>query len=115
MKLSAYCINCLVKRQLENITNHEDEELKSNYMKKVLSTISKADEQETAPVIIAKINKLHQEYFGVPYSFEALKKHYNILMLQKEESIWNKIQASDDSLLSVYCRINMVRFGSIVV
>jgi damage-control phosphatase, subfamily I len=115
MKLSAYCMNCLVKRQLENITNHEDEELKSKYMKRILYTISEANEQETAPIIFAKINKLHQEYFGEPYSFEALKKQYNIMMLQKEESIWNKIQASDDSLQEAlkYSRIgNYIDFGT---
>ncbi len=115
MKLSAYCMNCLVERQMENITNHEDEELKSNYMKRILCTISEAKEQETAPIIFAKINKLHQEYFGTPYSYEALKKQYNIQMLQKEGSIWDKIQASDDSLLEAlkYSRIgNYIDFGA---
>ena len=115
MKLSSYCMNCLVNRQMENIKDYEDEELKSNYMKRVLCTISEANEQETAPIIIAKINQLHQEYFGAPYSFEALKKQYNILMLQKEEGIWNKILASDDSLLEAlkYSRIgNYIDFGA---
>jgi len=115
MKLSASCMNCLVQRQMENIRHFEDEELKSNYMKKILSIISEANEHETAPVIIAKINKLHQEYFGSPYSFESLKKQYNILMLQKEESIWDKILASDDSLLEAlkYSRVgNYIDFGA---
>ncbi len=58
MKLSATCMNCLVQRQMENIRDFEDEELKSNYMRKVLSIISEANEHETSPVIIAKINKL---------------------------------------------------------
>ncbi len=113
--ISAYCMNCLVKRQMENISNHEDEELKSIYMKGVLCIISEANEQETAPVIIAKINKLYQKYFGAPYSYEALKKQYNTLMLQKEESIWEKIQSSDDSLLEAlkYSRAgNYIDFGA---
>ena len=115
MKLSATCMNCLVQRQMENIRDFEDEELKSNYMRKVLSIISEANEHETSPVIIAKINKLHQEYFNSPYSFDLLKKQYNLMMLQKEESIWSKIQASSDSLLEAmkYSRIgNYIDFSA---
>lgn len=115
MKLSATCMNCLVQKQMENIKDIEDEELKSNYMKKVLSIISEANEHETSPVIIAKINKLHQKYFNTPYSFDLLKKQYNLMMLQKEESIWSKIQASSDSLLEAmkYSRIgNYIDFSA---
>ena len=115
MKLSAYCMSCLVKRQLEQITDFKDEELKSIYMKRILSTISEAKEQETAPIIMPKINKLYQEYFGALYSYETIKKQYNNLMLHKEESIWNEIWASDDSLLEAlkYSRVgNYIDFGA---
>ncbi len=115
MKLSAYCMSCLVKRQLEQITDFKDEELKSIYMKRILSTISEAKEQETAPIIMPKINKLYQEYFGALYSYETIKKQYNNLMLHKEESIWNEIRASDDSLLEAlkYSRVgNYIDFGA---
>jgi hypothetical protein len=80
---------------MENIRDFEDEELKSNYMRKVLSIISEANEHETAPVIIAKINKLHQEYFNSPYSFDLLKKQYNLMMLQKKKAygVRYKLQA----------------------
>jgi uncharacterized protein with ATP-grasp and redox domains len=104
-----------VKRQAENIREFKDEELKSEYMKKVLTIISEAGEQETAPVIIAKINRLHQEYFGSPYSFEPLKKRYNTMMLQKEEAIWEKILSAGDSLLESlkYSRAgNYIDFGA---
>ena len=114
MKLSAYCMSCLVTRQQENIDRHEDEELKSNYMKKVLRTVSEAKEQESAPIIVAKLNKLYQEYFVESYSYEAIKKKYNNLLLQKEEIIWNNIQAADDSLLEAlkYSRAgNYIDFG----
>lgn len=115
MKLSAYCMNCLVKRQMENINEYNDEELKSIYMKKILSIIADTNEQETAPMIIAKINKIHKEYFGAEYSFEAIKQKYNTLLLQKEKSIWNKIKASNDSLLEAlkYSLIgNYIDFGA---
>lgn len=108
-------MSCLVKRQLEQITDFKDEELKSIYMKRILSTISEAKEQETAPIIMPKINKLYQEYFGALYSYETIKKQYNNLMLHKEESIWNEIRASDDSLLEAlkYSRVgNYIDFGA---
>lgn len=108
-------MNCLVNRQMDNIADINNEELKSNYMKNVLSIIANAKEQETAPVIIAKINKLHQKYFGSSYSFDELKMKYNLLMLQKEEQIWKQIQAYEDSLLAAlkYARIgNYIDFGA---
>jgi damage-control phosphatase, subfamily I len=115
MKLSALCMNCLIQRQMENIRYLEDEVIKSNYMKRIFSIISQANEYETAPAIIAKISKLHQEYFGSPYSFESLKEQYNSMMLQKEESIWDKILTSDDCLLEAlkYSRLgNYIDFGA---
>ena len=84
-------------------------------MRRVLSVISEANEHETAPVLIAKINQLHQEYFGLSYSFESLKKQYNMMMLQEEEYIWNKILTSEDRLLEAlkYARAgNYIDFGA---
>lgn len=115
MKLSALCMRCLVQRQLENICHIDDEEKKADYMRKVLFILSQADERETAPEVLVKVNALHQEYFGAPYSFEGLKKRYNHMMLQKKDSIWTNILNSDDSLKEAlkYARAgNYIDFGA---
>jgi hypothetical protein len=34
--MNAYCMNCIISRQLENIKDFEDEALKADYMKEVM-------------------------------------------------------------------------------
>lgn len=115
MKIGIDCMSCMIKRQMENMENYQDEELKAEYMKKVLKIISEAGEDLTAPVITAHINALHQEYFKVSYSFDELKEKYNSLLMEKEEDLYNKIKASKDSLLEAikYARVgNYIDFGA---
>ena len=115
MKLSAYCMQCMINRQMDSLENLNDEELKSDYMQEVLTIISEVNEDETAPITLVKINKLHMKYFGSPYSFEDLKIKYNQLMLQREHNIWNEIQSAEDGLLEAlkYARIgNYIDFGA---
>ncbi len=111
MKLSAYCMYCLVKRQEENIRDIKDEKLKSEYMREVLKIIADSAEEATAPVVIADINCLHQKYFGSSYSFERLKKEYNQHMLAKEPNIYKDILSSADPLLTA---LKIARAGNYI-
>ncbi len=115
MKLSAYCMFCLVQRQEENIRHIQDEKLKSEYMRDVLLIIAASPEDVTAPVVVADINRLHREYFGSAYSFDKLKLEYNQLMLEEEARIEQAIQTSDDPLLTAlkFARAgNYIDFGA---
>lgn len=108
-------MNCLVGRQMNKINDYEDEELKAKYMKNVLSIIAEADEKETAPEIYAQLNQLQQQYFGTSDDFRELKIKYNKLILQKEEAVWNRIQAAGDNLLEAlkYSSLgNYIDFGA---
>ena len=98
MKINSYCMGCLINRQLENIKDFNDEELKADYIKKVMGIIISADKDTSSAEILEPINELYQKYFGTPYDFKALKDKYNTLMLEKEDYIWNKIMSSADSL-----------------
>lgn len=111
MKLSSHCMYCLVKRQEESISSCKDENLKSKYMKEVLKIISNAEDKDTAPVIIAKINELHKKFFKTTYSFKKLKKDYNELMLNQENNIWNIIKSKEDKLL---CALKFARAGNYI-
>lgn len=113
--LSVECMYCLIKRQMEVLQNYEDEEKKSKYLKEVFRIIADAKENETAPVIIAYINELHETYFKKSYSFDALKKQYNELLLNKENIIEEFIQNTEDPLLTAikYARVgNYIDFGA---
>jgi len=106
---------CLVKRQMEKIEDYSDEDKKTRYLKEVMTIITDCADKYTAPVIISRINKLHQKYFNDTYSFEELKMQYNDLMIKMEPDISNKINNSEDKLLTAlkYARTgNYIDFGA---
>ena len=98
MKVSAECMHCLVKRQAENIKKYPDEEKKAEYLGKVLGIIAENAAEEPAPVLLSHIGRLHEEYFGKPFSFDELKKGYNAMLMEKETEIRQKISRADDPL-----------------
>ena len=98
MKVSAECMHCLVKRQADNIKKYPDEEKKAEYLGKVLGIIANGAVEEPAPVLLSHIGRLHEEYFGKPFSFDELKKGYNAMMLEKEAEIRQKISEAADPL-----------------
>ena len=98
MKVSAECMHCLVKRQAENIKKYPDEEKKAEYLGKVLGIIANGAAEEPAPVLLSHIGRLHEVYFGKPFSFDELKKGYNAMLMEREEEIRQKISKADDPL-----------------
>ena len=115
MKVSAECMHCLVKRQAENIKKYPDEEKKAEYLGKVLGIIANNAAEEPAPVLLSHIGRLHEEYFGKPFSFDELKKGYNAMLLEKEDEIRTKIsEAADPLVLALrFAQIgNFIDFGA---
>ena len=116
MKVSAECMHCLVKRQAENIKKYPDEEKKAEYLGKVLGIIADGAAEEPAPVLLSHIGRLHEEYFGKPFSFDELKKGYNAMLMEKEGEIRKKItEASDPLALALrFSQIgNYIDFGAL--
>lgn len=115
MKVSAECMHCLVKRQANNIKKYPDEEKKAEYLGKVLGIIANNAAEEPAPVLLSHIGRLHEEYFGKPFSFDELKKGYNAMMLEKENEIRGKIGEAQDPLALAlrFAQIgNFIDFGA---
>ncbi|MBQ9091865.1 MAG: DUF89 family protein, partial [Anaerotignum sp.] len=115
MKVSAECMHCLVKRQAENIKKYSDEEKKAEYLGKVLGIIAENAAEEPAPVLLSHIGRLHEAYFGKPFSFDELKKGYNAMLLEKENEIRVKIKEAADPLALAlrYAQIgNFIDFGA---
>ena len=116
MKVSAECMHCLVKRQAENIKKYPDEEKKAEYLGKVLGIIANGAAEEPAPVLLSHIGRLHEVYFGKPFSFEELKQGYNAMLLEKETEIRGKIRGASDPLALAlrYSQIgNYIDFGAL--
>ena len=99
MAISSFCIGCILKRQEERIRELPfSEEKKERFMKELCGMIASAPKDATAPVLVAEIRVLIQKYFNIVDSYEAEKKHFNQLMLDSEDVLWDMIESAEEPL-----------------
>lgn len=116
VRLNADCIMCLMKRQMKASEKAKDERERAQYLKEVMKIIGAASEDEVAPVVVSRMNQIHEKFFGKPYSFEKEKKDFNKLMLELEPEIEAEIDASQNPLQMAlkYARAgNYIDFGAL--
>lgn len=117
MKLNPYCMCCAVNKQEEKIRKFPDMDKKTEYMKKVMSILSSAEEQDCSPSLSVEIKKLYSEFWNCPpEDYTEIKKEFNQLMLNVEASVEEKIRTSADPLETalLYARIgNYIDFAAL--
>lgn len=117
MKLNPYCMCCAVNKQEEKIQKFPDMDKKTEYMKKVMSILSSAEEQDCSPSLSVEIKKLYSEFWNCPAEdYTEIKKEFNQLMLNVEASVEEKIRTSADPLETalLYARIgNYIDFAAL--
>ena len=117
MKLNPYCMCCAVNKQEEKIRKFPDMDKKTEYMKKVMSILSSAEEQDCSPSLSVEIKKLYSEFWNCPAEdYTEIKKEFNQLMLNVEASVEEKIRTSADPLETalLYARIgNYIDFAAL--
>ena len=117
MKLNPYCMCCAINKQEEKIRKFPDMDKKTEYMKKVMSILSSAEEQDCSPSLSVEIKKLYSEFWNCPAEdYTEIKKEFNQLMLNVEASVEEKIRTSADPLETalLYARIgNYIDFAAL--
>lgn len=108
---------CAVNKQEEKIRKFPDMDKKTEYMKKVMSILSSAEEQDCSPSLSVEIKKLYSEFWNCPVEdYTEIKKEFNQLMLNVEASVEEKIRTSADPLETalLYARIgNYIDFAAL--
>ena len=108
---------CAVNKQEEKIRKFPDMDKKTEYMKKVMSILSNAEEQDCSPSLSVEIKKLYSEFWNCPAEdYTEIKKEFNQLMLDVEASVEEKIRTSADPLETalLYARIgNYIDFAAL--
>lgn len=106
-----------VNKQEEKIRKFPDMDKKTEYMKKVMSILSSAEEQDCSPSLSVEIKKLYSEFWNCPAEdYTEIKKEFNQLMLNVEASVEEKIRTSADPLETalLYARIgNYIDFAAL--
>ncbi|MBO5238350.1 MAG: DUF89 family protein [Lachnospiraceae bacterium] len=108
MRIIESCAECLYDKQ-KHLT--EDE----RYLKEIKDIIDNRGEDDTSPYLVYRFNKVYQKYFGRQTSYKEIKKKYNDLVLSMEDSVRNRIEASEDPLAKalLYARVgNYIDFGA---
>ena len=117
MKLNPFCMCCAVNKQEEKIRKFPDMDKKTEYMKKVMSILSNAEEQDCSPSLSVEIKKLYSEFWNCSAEdYTEIKKEFNQLMLDAEASVEEKIRISADPLETalLYARIgNYIDFAAL--
>ena len=108
MRITESCAECLYDRQKRLTENKE-------YLAEIKSIIDNRGEDDTAPYLVYRFNKVYEKYFGKKASYKDIKQKYNDLVLAVEESIRKRIESSEDPLAKalVYARVgNYIDFGA---
>lgn len=117
MKLNPFCMCCALNKQEQKIRHYPDMEKKTEYMKKVMALIANTEEKDCAPSLSVDIQKLYSRFWDCPMEdFTEIKREYNQLMLNMEDSLENKIRKSEDPLEKslLYARIgNYIDFAAL--
>ena len=95
-RLHPECISCMTKVHLDKCPKDIAEEIKVEYMQKVLKILAEAPTKYGAPVIVRMIQQLQEDMLGIKQEYAEIKKHYNDIMMQYEEQVAEKMTESDD-------------------
>lgn len=85
-------------------------------MAEIREIIDNRDKEATAPYLVYRFNQTYRKYFGKTASYEDVKKQYNDLVMSMEDALRERIDQSDDPLLTAfsYSRAgNYIDFGAI--
>ena len=98
MELCAACIRCVMDRQEERVSGLGTEREQSDYLRGVARVIADADPEDSAPVLVERINHVYEKIFGPATDYAQVKKEFNALMLSLEPQIRKALEQDGDAL-----------------
>lgn len=99
-RLHPACLQCLASKQLPPFLASHPKEKQLLYMQRVLKLLSEAPATMAAPVLSSTFSQMRKEMFGYDPDYTEIKKHFNQLMLDMEESLMHNIRSAADPLLA---------------
>jgi len=114
MKRHFLCVECQMKRHFAKAADISDEKDRLAYILEAMRLLS-TDADEPAPVMAARCRELEDRYLGMTERYARIKKKYNALLLDMEDDISRRIEASNDPVRTalLYSRAgNYIDFGS---
>ena len=116
-RLHSECISCMTKAHLEKCPKDMPEEIKIEYMQKILKVFAEAPAKYGSPVIVRTIHKIQEEMLGIKQEYAEIKKRYNAVMMQYQDKVMDHMAKSEDPIKTgiQYAMIgNYIDFGAII-
>ena len=85
-------------RQEERVNGLGTEREQSDYLRGVARVIADADPEDSAPVLVERINHVYEKIFGPATDYAQVKKEFNALMLSLEPQIRKAMEQDGDAL-----------------
>ena len=85
-------------RQEERVSGLGTEREQSDYLRGVARVIADADPEDSAPVLVERINHVYEKIFGSATDYAQVKKEFNALMLSLEPQIRKAMEQDGDAL-----------------
>ena len=98
-RLTSACLSCLTRGQLDKHPENISEEQQIVFKQKVLQILASATENESAPMLVNKIDKVRVEMFGSNTDYSEIKQYFNDYVMKKQDRIEAEIAESDDRLM----------------
>lgn len=111
MKMNSRCLSCIISKQELKVRDKETETIRLKYLKEVARILSTSNEDDTMPWLSTKVDELYASMFHDDIDYATIKHHYNLMMLNQEDVLRNRINDSDDSL---YLAIQLARVGNYI-
>ena len=115
VRLNKFCQDCIMKKYSKGLPEYVDAAKKEEFEQKVKDIIYLASETVSPPEIVAEIDVLKEQMFGIKNNFSGIKKHFNNLILSIEERIKSEIEGSANPLktaLKYSMMGNYIDFGA---
>ncbi len=94
LRFNSQCVECILGKFLRKVPEGTDEVTKLDYARKLLKIIADADNNVSAPEIVAMATALKNDMFGFSDDFAEIKRYFNDLMLSKEKEFRASIENS---------------------
>ena len=114
MELCASCMCCLMNRQEERVRDLGTQNERNDFLRRVARIIGESAQEDSAPVLVERINGEYTRLFGPVTDYDGIKKEFNDLMLSLEPQIRKKLAEKGDRLHAamLYARAaNYIDFG----
>ena len=98
-RLTSACISCLTKGHIDKYPEGTSEEQQIEYKQRTLQILGNATENESAPMIVNKLDKLRLEMFGMNIAYSDIKQYFNEYVMKKQSRIEAEVAEAEDKLM----------------